>query len=147
MEKGVRGVDPEWYTPANQENEPEPARYWLAPLSQLQMVAIVGEHLQLQANGEHTVGPEGIAEAFRLGVRKWQNIEDGDAPGTPLLFSRSNMGKIPWPTILEVGARVLELTALGSEERKNSSSPSPSVETPTASPVSPAPAIARAGGV
>lgn len=136
MKTSVKGVEPEWFDLPEPGGDGPVAGFLIKPLNGMQMAEIVGDYLK-ERNGQKTIGAGGITQAFRWGVKGWRNIEDGEHAGEDLLFTRENMQKIPWTAIMNVGARILELSQLGDSDRKNSSSPSSSPVNQAASRASP----------
>lgn len=147
MKTSVKGVEPEWYDLTDDGGDGRPAGFFIRPLNGMAMAEIVGDYLKIGRDGQQTIGARGITEAFRMGVTNWRNIEDADQPGSDLLFSRDNMGRLDWAVIMEVGAKVLELSQLREPDRKNLSSPSSSPVNQAASPALSVDAVApKVGG-
>ncbi len=130
MRASLKGVLPEWFTPEIYKDESEPVAFHLTPLDgfgraniKMQSMAARNAGLDLELAGVKI-----IETAFRLGVTGWRHVEDIDKPGKDLAFSKSAMGKIHEDLIIEVAARVLQISELTEDEVKNSGSPSSSAK-------------------
>lgn len=127
MRSSIKGIAPEWYRLAGDKDEPEPAEFHLKPLNGFGRTEVSVLSLSSRSgarNAAAEAGSDVINLAFQLGVKNWRNIEDGDKPGEPLPFSRTAMDSMREEWIIEVGARVLEISDMGVKESKNSDSPS-----------------------
>lgn len=135
MKKCIQGVTPEWFELDGQEGEADKTAFYLVPLDGFGRSDISMLSMSSRSGGDNAAvyaSAEVMKLAFKLGVKDWRNIEDPDAEPdpkrpekTPLLrFSLANMKRMDPAWIIEVGARVLKISDLGAEERKNSNSPS-----------------------
>ena len=127
MRSSIRGINPEWYRLEGDKDEPEPVEFYLKPLngfgrSEVSMLSLSSR--SGVRNAAVVASSDVINLAFQLGVKNWRNIEDGDKPGEQLQFSRTAMDSMREGWIIEVGARVLEISEVGVKESKNSDSPS-----------------------
>ena len=126
MRSSIKGVAPEWYTLLSEEGEDDPVQFYLKPLDGIAWTSVLMESYSTET-GE--VGGAGVIKAFKLGVKNWKNIEDGDNPGTELKFAAQVIGRIQPGWIMEVGNRVMEISRLAAGTAKNSDSPSLSPKT------------------
>ena len=126
MKSSIKGVSPEWYTLDSESGETEPAQFYLKPLDGMSWTSVLMGSYNPET-GE--VDGSGIIKAFRLGVKNWRNIEDGDNPGQPLKFSSQAMASLHPAWIMEVGQRVMAISRLTQADEKNSDSPSSSPAT------------------
>ena len=127
MRTNIKGVAPEWYELESERDKPDPVGFYLSPLdgfgrSDISMLSLSSR--SGARNAPALASSAVIKLAFQLGVKGWQNIEDADNPGEKLPFSSTAMASIHHQWILEVGARVLQISDMGAEESKNSDSPS-----------------------
>ena len=121
MRSSIKGIAPEWWPLPADEGEEDPVRFYLKPLDGLAWTSVLMESYDAETG---VVGGAGVIKAFKLGVKDWENIEDGDKPGQLLKFSLPAMGKLNPGWIMDVGNRILEISRIRAEESKNSDSPS-----------------------
>lgn len=109
----LKGLAPEWFTPEDQENDDNPARYHLRPLKPPQIAK-----LQQHFNGETgAIGALGLYEAAKAGIVDWENVNDQE--GDPMKFTRANIDELQYGRLLEIGGQVLANSFLTGEDRKN----------------------------
>ncbi len=111
--KALTGLVPEWYTPAGQEDEPNPSSFELTPLKSAQVATI--QKFFDRVTGE--VGGEGLYNAAVMGVSNWKNVDDHE--DKPLKFSRRNVEFLPYEHLLIIGGEVLARSFITGEEEKN----------------------------
>ena len=121
MRSSIKGVAPAWYTLKVEEEKDEPVRFYIQPLDSWGWFDVMqGAYDPVTSE----IDGSGIKTAFKLGVKRWENIEDADNPGEPLAFSRAAMARLPVGWIMEVGEHVLQISKVIGEESKISASQS-----------------------
>lgn len=126
MKTNIKGIAPEWYTLEEDQDDPEPVQFYIRPLDGFAAMEVAMLSLSGRATSRAEAaraGSEVLKTAFRLGVKDWRNIGDADNPDRPLAYSAAAMSSFPPGWIMEVGARVMELSELRSAEKKISGSP------------------------
>ena len=119
MRSSIRGISPEWYELSNQEGETDPVQFLIRPLDGMEGADIVLNSYDARTG---SINQGGIIAAFKLCVQDWKNIS---SPGAGLLdYSEHAMLSLRTPWILEVGARILEISELSEDGSKNSDLPS-----------------------
>lgn len=122
MKQAIKGLNPEWYELEDEKGEPDATAFYMAPLDGFGRAEISMLTLSARAGDAGAAAAAGAAvmnAAFKLGVKNWKNIENPDDPGNALPFSRKNMVFMQPEWIIEVGARVLEISEMGPDEVKN----------------------------
>jgi hypothetical protein len=112
--KALTGLVPEWYTPANQEGESEPARFNLKPLTSPQ-VAKLQSFFNLET-GE--ISGSGLYESAILSIIGWENVTDHE--GKALKCNSINAKKLPYEILIELGGVALSNSFLSDDDEKNS---------------------------
>lgn len=110
--KALTGLVPEWFSPETLE-EGDEAQFEVTPLNQRRL-ADIQNHFDPEAG---TMRPTGYYMAFEIGCTNWRGVTDQDGKDFP--FSLRNMNKIPIKVAMEVGAQVINVSALTEDERKN----------------------------
>ncbi len=127
------GLVADWFTPVDQRDaltdpdEPEtetnpivkvekPTRYRLKPLDGLQFMEIMthGEHT---ADGAFVPTHLGRVLTLRYGLKDWENL---DHKGKPDKFSIAAMHHAPGGHLIECANRIIEVSAPGADDAKNS---------------------------
>ena len=119
MRSSIKGIAPEWYELSNQEGESDPVKFLIRPLNGME-----GAEILLNSYDARTgsINQGGIIAAFKLWVQDWKNIS---TPGHGLLdYSEHAMLALRTSWILDVGARILEISELSEDGSKNSDLPS-----------------------
>lgn len=111
--KALTGLVPEWFSPSQLEDGDE-AEFEVSPITQ-RRVAEVQNHYDMK---EMEMRPTGYYLAFELGCTGWKGVTD--AEGKELKFSLLNLVKIPAKIAFEVGAKVIGISSLTEDDRKNS---------------------------
>jgi len=108
----LTGLVPEWYTPEDEKESDDAARFKLRPLDSKQMVEIQG-----YASETKGIAAEGLYRAFELSILDWENVNDGN--GKALKCTRNNIKNIPVEIIAECGAQAISVSFLSEDEEKN----------------------------
>lgn len=111
--KALTGLVPEWFRPQQLEDGDE-AEFEVSPVTQ-RKVAEIQNHYDMK---ENIMRPTGYYLAFELGCTGWKGVTD--AEGNELKFSLRNLVRIPAKIAFEVGAQVINVSALSEDDRKNS---------------------------
>ena len=110
--KALTGLVPEWFRPETLD-EGDEAEFEVSPLTQ-QKIAEVQNHYDTIDN---TMKPTGYYLAFEMGCTIWRGVTDHE--GKELPFSVRKLGTIPIKIACEIGAQVVNVSALTEDERKN----------------------------
>ena len=110
--KALTGLVPEWYSPETLDDGDE-AEFEVTPLNQRRL-AEIQNHFDQETGSMRSTG---YYTAFEIGCTNWRNVFDQD--GNEFKFSPRNMLKIPLKVAAEVGAQVINVSAMTEEERKN----------------------------
>ncbi|MDQ1345048.1 MAG: hypothetical protein QG586_578 [Pseudomonadota bacterium] len=100
---------PEWWTPASQAEETEPAQFLLAPLPS-------SVYLNARAcvdDGRYGDAAVMVADAS---VRGWRGVTIGEDAE----FARGKIRELPHGILVEVATEILARATLSETERKNS---------------------------
>jgi hypothetical protein len=110
--KVLTGLVPEWYSPETLDDD-DAAEFEVTPLTQ-RTLAEIQNHFDQEAGH---MRPTGFYLAFELGCTNWKGLVDDE--GKDVKFSARNKALIPLKVAAEVGAQVIDVSALSEEERKN----------------------------
>lgn len=116
--KALTGLVAEWFTPTNQRGDEveDPTRYKIKPLDGLQFLE-VASHGKVLANGDFLPDHTGRLLLLRHGLKDWENLLDH--AGEPLAFNLARIKFVPVDHLGEIASEILQLSALGAEDRKN----------------------------
>lgn len=110
---------PEWFTPESQEEESTPTRFKLQGLTGPQFLEVQSEVSQ-SGGGMILVTGRGLNIAVNYGLTDWENFTDDD--GEELPCTRGNIARIPMEILSELSSKIMDLSSVSEDERKNSSS-------------------------
>lgn len=110
--KALTGLVPEWYSPETLDDDDE-AEFEVTPLNQ-RTLAEIQNHFDGEAGA---MRPTGFYMAFELGCTNWRNVIDQE--GNEFKFTAANKLRIPIKVACEIGAQVVNVSALTEDERKN----------------------------
>lgn len=110
--KALTGLVPEWFSPETLE-EGDEAEFEVTPLNQ-RTLADIQNHFD---NESGIMRPTGYFTAFEIGCTNWRGVTDQE--GNEFKFNKRNMIRIPIKVAMEVGAQVINVSALTEDERKN----------------------------
>ena len=112
-------LSPFWYEPKDQAGEPCGTRFLLCGLKTMDL-ADVNALAVHDAGGTVKFPAAAIRAALRSSLRGWENLlGDNDQP---VEFGKSmdaNLDRLPFVLLSELFGKVLEASALGSEQAKN----------------------------
>lgn len=129
------GLVPQWYTPEDQQDDPRPARFQLAPLSGLYVLGLSSSFV----GGEFKLTEAQAEDILRRSLVGWDGIDDEH--GNPLPCKPEHFHLLGAELAGELVGVALNSSSLAEEEKKSSPSPSPSPATPA-----PSTAAAASGG-
>ena len=89
------------------------AEFEVTPVTQRQL-AEIQNHYDMSAMN---MKPTGYYLAFEIGCTNWRGVVDDE--GKELPFKIRNLSKIPVKIAMEVGAQVVNVSALTEDDRKN----------------------------
>lgn len=121
--RAVKGVTPEWYTPASEMVEgddgaliaPEgAARFQLRPLTQMQLHEVMPE---VNFEREH-ITRRGIEMCLRYGLTDWQGVEDDDGAALPCTFE--NAQRLPYYLHQELASQMVLKANISEDDEKKS---------------------------
>lgn len=110
--RALTGLVPEWFKPESLPDDDE-SEFEVTPLNQRRL-AEIQNHYDPESGA---MRPTGYYLAFEMGCSNWRNVQD--AEGNEFKYSSRNMPLIPIRVAVEVGAQVVNVSALSEEERKN----------------------------
>lgn len=122
-----------WFTP---ESEPA-ARYQIRAMTGLEFLewqAIMAKPEKTNGaakNGAQVMPVEAIEHALRSGIVSWADVVD--AQENPVAWEPAHVRSLPYLHMLEVAAKIVEMSMLTEDVEKNSSSQSKSPATESAS--------------
>lgn len=105
---------PEWFTPADQKKEAEPAQYRVRPVNQVQLTEVVPGVNWISGKIEGWA----VQRLLQYGLMDWRGIKQED--GQDLEYERSNLRLIPYHHQTEAASHILFISTLSEEEIKNS---------------------------
>lgn len=103
----------EWYTPEEFKDENPLPRFKLKPL-EADVYTEVTMDYKIDDDGNVLPSARAINKAIKEGLLSWENIGDDEK------FTKANVKKLPPQIYVDVGARIIEISALSEEELKNS---------------------------
>ena len=117
--KALTGLLPEWYTLESELNEngdpvDDAAAFYVVPLTQVQVLELQGEHMDMEAE---MMKASGFAAAFRIGCKDWRNVVDDQ--GNPLPWNRANATHIAAQHQQEVGIKIFNISIFTEDDLKN----------------------------
>jgi len=107
---------PAWFTPESEKESDNPARFLLKPLDGEEYLELITE-LGEKEEGGMTISGKGLKLAIRYGLAGWENFND--AGGTPLKFSRGNIGLLPVYILVDLAQEIANRSAVSGEQEKN----------------------------
>ncbi len=110
--RAMTGLVPEWFTPEDEKEASEPARFKIKPLDQKQLIEI-----QNHRRDDASISPDGLYRSFELSVVDWENVNDQN--DKPLKCTRNNFKHIPIEIIAEVGAQAISVSFINEDDEKN----------------------------
>lgn len=120
MRSCITGITPEWFELPNQKGDADPVKFLIRPLNGMEGADIVLNSYDVRTG---SINQSGIITAFKLCVQDWKNIS-GPGPSGLLEYSKQAILSLRTPWILEVGARILEISKINEDGSKNSDLPS-----------------------
>ncbi len=135
--RAPRPLSAEWFVPAQEEDAASPTRFKVRGLKGIDYQAILGS-ARIIDEERIVFDAKATAEMLKKGLLDWDNYLDHE--GTPLEFdqlnAKANIDRLGVSIVTAIARRIVELTELTSDERKNLSSQSKSPTVPlTAEPV------------
>ncbi len=107
---------PEWFTPEGQEEESTPTRFKLQGLTGPQLLEVQAESSQ-SGGGMIMITGRGLNMAVNFGLKDWENFTDAD--GVELPCTRGNIRRIPMEILSELSSKILDISSVSEDERKN----------------------------
>lgn len=114
--RAARVLQPEWYTPEDQKDDPQPTRFKIRPLNQLELMEIT-DVSQITADGDIVLTAAARKRLVELGVTDWENFPDAET-GEPIECSAAGKRRIPIGYLNDLSFQIFERTALTLEEKK-----------------------------
>ena len=112
-----KGLAPYWFTPEDQKEEQEPARFKLKPLNQSTVVDVLQDAVP-DDEGNPIISGKSTMKALQASITDWENIHDAD--GKPLKCAYPNFKHLPFAIQREIATELLVDAIVGKEETKNS---------------------------
>lgn len=110
--KALTGLVPEWFSPETLDDG-DAAEFEVTPLNQ-RTLAEIQNHFDQDTGA---MKPTGYFMAYDLGCTNWRNVTDQD--GEEYKFNLRNKANIPIKVACEIGAQVINVSAMTEDERKN----------------------------
>lgn len=110
------GISPYWYIPESQKKEEQPARFKLAPLTQMALIDAMEDSFT-DNDGKTRITGRGVRVALKAGLLEWENVTIG---GEKLPCIGTNFEKLPSPLLRELSNKLILDAMFGEQEAKNS---------------------------
>lgn len=112
----AKGIEPEWFTPASQSDEEDPARFYLQPLTAGQANQVMTD---VELSRYWPCGPRAVDRCLRWSIKDWSGVYDSN--GEPAPCSAEKAVKILPPSLQqEIATRVVQQSVFTEDDRKNS---------------------------
>jgi hypothetical protein len=112
--KAVSAASPTWFKPESQAEDPNPAEFKLRPLTQPEYFEVINDGYDPE---RRRFTARGIMTAVRYGLIDWKNYLN--AEGKEQKFTRGALNDMPYDVLNEIGVKVVSLTQMTEDERKN----------------------------
>jgi hypothetical protein len=106
------GLSEEWFSPLNTETD---ARFKLKPLDNLTMADIISDGSM--KGGNFSLSKAGRRLLLAQGLVGWEGITDEN--DAPVEFTQKHFKSIPYPILLEIAMKLIEISSVSEEDRKN----------------------------
>jgi len=107
-------VEPTWFTPEDQEGDPQPSRFKVRPLTAGEQAEVLAT---MQASGGRATAVT-FRECFVRGVIEIENVTNSE--GKAIRYAQQMITTDLLDTINDVGAHIFNISFLTEDERKNS---------------------------
>jgi len=111
----LEGFTKYWFTPVDQKDDDQPARFELKPLNSYQLEHVL-QGATITEDGLQSLHPNGIAYALKNGLKNWENI--GTSNGD-LKFNFSNFEVLPMVHRQGIAIELVVKAMLSEEVEKN----------------------------
>ena len=111
--KALTGLVPEWFTPDSETDDETPASFELRPLTSPEIAKLQNEFDRETG----AVSGKGLYDAALLGVVNWRNVTNHE--GEALAFNKTNLSKLPYMVLVELGGQSLANSFITGDDEKN----------------------------
>ena len=131
MLKALNPLVPEWYTPEEEKEDPNPTEFLIRPLSGVERADVEFRHDELHGA---SMTERGARVCLKHGLRGWKNFQDSEGP---VKFNdinpEENMRRLPLSLVTELAFQIWHKSHLNERALKNSQSVPTSAPTAKAS--------------
>jgi len=113
--KTIVGITPYWYTPDEEKEESNPARFRLVPLNSEQLDQAM-EGAKIEGDGLLRLTPNGIRAALAAGISEWENVAS-DEGALPCI--QANHKYLPWVLRMSLASEIVNSAMLREGDLKN----------------------------